>query len=463
MIDYSYVQIEKAIRGKLVVPTRRSRFKGPVSTDTRTLAPGSLFIAIKGPHFDGHEFIEAAFAKGARLCVAEYASAHRIRRKDPDIIFVESTLQAMARLAAFHRREKKIPVIAVTGSCGKTTTKEMLAQLLSTRYRVLKSEGSENNIYGVTKTLLRLDDQEVAVVEIGTNQIGEIYHLARIVNPTHAVLTLIGNAHLSGFRSLQGVKREKLSLLEALPDKARVYLNAEDKNLTHERLKKMKVRRCGFSAGYDCYAARPHLMNNGSVFLLNGKTKVVLPLLGRHNIVNALLAIAAARDFKIKDAAMAEAFKNFEPIKGRLRHQEIRGIHWIDDSYNSNPSSLQAAIELFKSYPPEGRKILVLGDMLELGLRARAFHQEAGRSIAEYPFDLVLAVGELAKKFAEEAVFHGFDKKKIFVFGDSESAGRYLAGKLMPKDTVLLKASRGKHLEKVLEIFTSTPQQDPPS
>lgn len=452
MLDYTYKQLEQAVRGKLMIPTRRSFFKGRVSTDTRTLQPGDMYIALKGKNFDGHDYIDQAFEKGARLCIAELGSSRKIRRRDPDIIFVENSAQALCRLAGFHRRQKNKPLIAITGSCGKTTTKEMLAHLLSGKYKVLKNLGTENNTVGVPRTLLGWDDEDLAVIEIGTNQIGEIHYLTRLVQPTHGVLTLVGHSHLAGLRSIQGVRREKTSMIEAMEPGGTVIYNAEDRNITHEKLKTLRSIRVGYKKGMNFYADQIHLLDNSIGFRMNGKTRVAVPVLGQHNVINALLAAAAASCFGVKAEDVKERMATFEAPKGRLRYQESGGIHWIDDSYNSNPSSLKAAIELFRSYPPKGRKVLVLGDMLELGPQANAFHREAGQQIAGHAFDLVLTVGALAGRFAEEAVVSGFAKDKIHTFASSSDAGQFLKDRLQTGDTVLLKGSRGMKMEKVMEI-----------
>ncbi|MBP9733274.1 MAG: UDP-N-acetylmuramoyl-tripeptide--D-alanyl-D-alanine ligase [Candidatus Omnitrophica bacterium] len=452
MIEYTYKQLEQATRGKLMIPTRRMGFKGKVSTDTRTIQPGDLYIALKGKNYDGHDYIDLAFEKGARMCIAELGTGRRVRRRDPDIIFVENTQQAMCRLASFHRRQKNKPLIAITGSCGKTTTKEILAHLLGVKYKVLKNIGTENNIVGVPKTLLNWEDEDLAVIEIGTNQIGEIHYLTRLVQPTHGVLTLIGHSHLAGLRSIQGVRREKMSMVDAMDDNATVIYNGEDRNIVHDRLKKLKTVRVGYKKAFNFYADQIHMLDNSIGFRLNGKTRIAAPILGQHNVLNTLLAIGAASCFGIKPDDVKARMVSFEAPKGRLRYQELNGIHWIDDSYNANPSSLKAAIELFKSYPPKGRKILVLGDMLELGPQANAFHREAGQQIAGYPFDLVLTVGTLAARFAEEAAVSGFAKEKLNTFATSTDAGNYLKDKLMPADTVLLKGSRGTKMEKVMEL-----------
>lgn len=452
MLDYTYKQLEQAVRGKLMIPTRRTAFKGKVSTDTRTLNPGDMYIALKGKNFDGHDYIDQAFEKGARLCIAELGTERRVRRRDPDIIFVENTQQAMCRLAGFHRRQKAKPLVVITGSCGKTTTKEILAHLLSAKYKVLKNIGTENNTVGVPKTLLNWEDEDLAVIEIGTNQIGEIHYLTRLVQPTHGVLTIIGHSHLAGLRSIQGVRREKMSMLEAMDDGTTLIYNAEDRNIVHERMKKLKTIKVGYKKGMNFYADQIHLLDNSIGFRLNGKTRIAAPLSGQHNILNTLLATAAASCFGIKPDVVKERMTAFTAPKGRLRHQELNGVNWIDDSYNANPSSLKAAIALFRSYPPKGRKILVLGDILEIGPQANAFHREAGREVAGYDFDLVLTVGTLAARFAEEAVVSGFAKDKIRTFPTSAEAGVFLKDQLKPSDTVLLKGSRGMKMERVMEI-----------
>jgi len=451
-MNYSYLELEKALRGKLVTPTRRKRFEGELCLDTRTIKKGDMFVPLKGVNFDGHNFIAEAFAKGARVCLAEHSSDWKVRRLDGDVIYVDDCLQALGRLAAFHRRKHDIPVIAITGSCGKTTTKDLMAHLLSKQFKVLKNEGTENNSIGVPKALLGLADHDIAVIEVGTNQKGEIRHLSRIVNPTHAVLTLIGNAHLTGFRNVEGVRAEKLSMIEALEDGAIAIVNGEDKNIDHERLKKIKCIRVGFAPRRNAfYADEIELHEGGLSFRLNGKTKIRANLLGRHNVLNILLAIAAATEVGLKLGSVKGMVESFVPAKGRVRYQEVGGVYWIDDSYNSNPTSLRAAIELFKSYPPRGRKILVLGDMLELGEKADMFHREAGEAIAAHPFDLVLTVGDLSKQIADGAIAGGFRKAKIKSFASSAEAGIWLKTELEKNDTVLLKGSRGMRMEKVLE------------
>jgi UDP-N-acetylmuramoyl-tripeptide--D-alanyl-D-alanine ligase len=456
-LKYRYPEMEKVVRGRLLLPTRRGLFQGKISLDSRTIQPGDMFIPLKGTRFDGHQFLGEAFDRGARLALCEYQFEGRLKRKYGDIIFVENTLQAMGRLAAYHRRKFKIPVVAITGSCGKTTTKDILAHVLESKYCVLKSRGSENNFVGVPKTLLSLnDDHQIAVIEVGSNRIGEIRHLSRLVNPTHAVLTLIGNAHLTGFRSVEGVRTEKISMVDALENDSVLIYNAEDKNIRHRRFKKLRTVRVGFKKTMDVYADKIDLLSSGSTFLLNRKIELKSPLLGHHNILNVLLALAAAEKLGINRKFFAERIASFQPTRGRVRYQEVQGIHWIDDSYNSNPTSLRAAIELFKDYPPRGRKILVLGDMLELGPRASLFHREAGQTVASHPFDLVITVGEFSKDMVEGAVNKGFVKKKLKSFRTSEEAGDFLKGQLKSEDTVLLKGSRALRMEKVIECCTNS-------
>lgn len=458
MIDYSLQEIAKAVRGELEGPQKSERFKGDVSTDTRHIQAGQCFVALRGPQFDGHRFIEEAIRKGVTLCVAEKASLPSSLELSCDFIWVDNTLQALGRLAAYHRRQlgKKIPVIAVTGSCGKTTTKDLIAHFLATKYKVLKSEGSENNYIGVPKTLLRWKDEEVIVVELGTNRSGEIRHLSKVVNPTHAVITMIGNAHLSGFKNVRGVQEEKMSILESMDENSVLVYNADDKNIKHPDFKKFKKIRVGFTKTYDHYADQLDLMHDGANFMLDGKEKVTSPLLGKHNILNFLLALGVAAELGVTRQAAVKSISSFKAPKGRVRFQEIGEVAWIDDSYNSNPSSLDAAIELFRSYPKTGRKILVIGDMLELGPKASLFHREAGRSIAQYQFDLVLTVGQLAKRFAEEARFFGFASERINEFANSEDAGKFLKTQLKSGDTVLLKGSRGMKMERVMDECNAT-------
>ena len=449
MLNYRYQEIQDAVTGSLTFPDKDLRFVGRVSLDTRTLEKGDLYIAISGERYDGHDFIDEAFKKGASLCIAEKKNS--LRRQEDKIIWVKDSLRALSALAAFHRRQKNISVIAITGSCGKTTTKDLLAHFLKKRYSVLKSASSENNAVGVPKTLLRIDQEEVAVLELGSNHPGEIESLSRLAMPTHAILTVIGKAHLKGFHDLEGVRREKLSLLKELGDGATVVYNAEDPHLRDLPEGSFKVRRVGFHPEFDTFASNVEDREEGKRFQLNGKFPVSSPLWGKHQIMNVLLASQMAFDWGIRPEEIGELLERFQAPEGRMTFHTTGQVQWMDDSYNANPTSVKAALEWFESFSHPGRKVLVLGDMLELGKNAVDCHREVAQDIVHSGIDLIILVGGLCEHVSRELVQKGFDATKVFHFSDSQKAGEFLRSRLMSGDRVLLKGSRAMHIERVME------------
>lgn len=411
-----------------------------VSTDTRTLQKGDIFFALKGPHFDGHDFLETAVEKGASTLVIEASSKiHPDWRKKARIIEVPDTLKAYGEHAARHRRKFKIPVVAVTGSCGKTTVKELIAHVLSRKFNVLKNHGTENNLVGVPKTLLKLDaSHEAAVLELGTNRPGEIATLSAMVRPQIAVVTRIGKAHLEGLGSLEGIKTEKLSIANSLERGGLLVLNGEDPEL--------------MGVTSSAHRALPVSLSSASA----DKNLFEAPLLGRHNIVNVHLAVAVARELGMDDATIRKALADFRPPAGRLSLRRIEGIDFIDDSYNANPTSFGAALEVLGTFKTRGRKAIVCGDMLELGSESESCHRELGRAIAALAPDFAVAVGGWSRAVADEALQRGYRPERLRAVQDSEEAGSVLRSWVRAGDCVLVKGSRGMKMEKIFECFTTS-------
>ncbi|HZI58545.1 MAG TPA: UDP-N-acetylmuramoyl-tripeptide--D-alanyl-D-alanine ligase [Verrucomicrobiae bacterium] len=423
------------------------------SIDSRTINPGDLFIAIAGERFDGHEYVEAALKKGA---VGAVIRSDKKYTGDPRrVLRVEDTMKALQSLGAAARRLWGKPLLAVTGSAGKTTTKEILADILSTRFRVMKSSGNLNNHIGLPLQLLKLESEhDLAVVEMGMNHAGEIRALGALAHHDLAVVTTVAPVHLEFFGSLAEIARAKYEIIETLPSTGVAVLNADDEYVSQfGRDFKGKVVTFGIRRAADVSAQKVKLNGaEGSTFeLVAGSVgePVTFPLVGEHNIYNALAAAAAAMERGITPSQAAGALSSIRPPDKRGQVLHVSGATIINDCYNSNPRALAAMIDTLASMKA-GRHILVVGEMLELGPTAEALHRESGRHAAEKKIDLVIGVRGLAKAVAEAACGAGTQAQFVET---PEQAGEWLARNLRPGDAVLLKASRGVKLERALEML----------
>jgi UDP-N-acetylmuramoyl-tripeptide--D-alanyl-D-alanine ligase len=422
------------------------------SIDSRTLKHGDLFFAIRGDRFDGHDYVKAALDKGA---VAAIVAAGRALDADPHgLLVVDDTLKALQSLGAAARRLWGKPVLGVTGSVGKTTTKDLLAHLLATRFRVMKTTGNLNNHIGLPLQLLKLEaEHEIAVVEMGMNHLGEIRALGQLAQHDLAVVTAVAPVHLEFFNSLADIARAKYEIIETLPSNGVAVLNADDDYVSQfGRGFKGKVVSFGIRRAADVSADNIHVNGTkGSEFdLVAGSVReqVRLPLVGEHNIYNALSAAAAAMERGVPPSDLVEALATVVPGDKRGQVQEIAGATVINDSYNSNPKALNAMIDTLASMPAR-RRILIAGEMLELGATGPALHAECGRHAAEKKIDFVIGVRGAAKSLAEAACGGGVQSQFLET---PEEVGEWLARELRPGDAVLLKASRGVKLERALEI-----------
>jgi UDP-N-acetylmuramoyl-tripeptide--D-alanyl-D-alanine ligase len=372
-------------------------------------------------------------------------------------IKVKNTTHALGDIARYRRKQFHIPLIAVTGSNGKTTTKEMIACVLSKKFKVLKNEGTKNNQVGVPLTLLRLDSSyNIAVLELGTNHPGEIEYLTKVCQPNIGVITNIGPSHLEFLHSLKGVFREKHKLLESLGNPYLAVLNCDDAYLRKEALKKNKrpfIFGFGRRNHSDFSVSDVRHLSNRLEFRVNQKYKFTLDTLGYYNIYNALAAIAIARIFGMDYKDIASQLANFDFPQGRLKLIQLKQANFIDDTYNSNPFSLRQALDALANFTNKGRKIFVMGDMLELGRGAEPFHRQAGRRLAEI-CDALITVGTLSKFAAGAALSYGFDARNIFSCSSAKAAREILLNKIAPgpDDIVLVKGSRAMKME---EIFNN--------
>jgi len=425
-----------------------------VSIDTRTLVPGQLFVPLSGGHTDGHRFIAEAFRKGAALALCERRAYGAWEGREPGpLVLVDDATAALQRLARRYREGWPGLMIAVTGSSGKTTTKDLVAAVLATASPTLKTEGNLNNHWGVPLTLLGLRaEHRSAVVEVAMNHPGEIAFLATLVKPDAAIITNAGSAHLEGLGSLAAIVAEKASLAAALPAGRPVFAGADSPRLI-AALQAMKARLVsyGFAGGASLSPeSYTSLGPEGSRFRVPGFPPVHLRLIGRHQVQNALAALAVAREYAIDPAAAVAALERERPAKGRMEVRTVGGATLLVDYYNANPDSTRVALETLAEWPRASRRIAVLGDMLELGARAAALHRETGARVKDAA---LWVVGTHAGDYVAGAERAGVETR---VFADKATLAQALRPLLTPGTVVLLKASRGAALEEVLEHLRET-------
>lgn len=423
-------------------------------TDTRELGPGDVFVCLQGPHFDGHRFAADALAAGAAGVVTQ----REVEGVGPQLV-VEDTLAALADVARYVRGlgdEHLEAVIAITGSNGKTSTKDLCAAACAARWRTVAPVRSFNNDIGVPRTLFQLDSGVGALVaEVGTNGPGEIARLAALVRPYVGVITNIQPAHLEGLDSLDGITREKGSLLDELTGPSVAVLNRDDSmfDALAERAPGPVVS-FGVDSEADVRGVDVDCRPDGTSFLVDGRCPVTLQHLGRHAVSNALAAIAAAcaAGVPLEDAAAALA--DVPPPAGRFVVRRLGALTVVDDCYNANPGSVAAALDVFGGLDVAGRRLAVLGDMLELGDRADELHREVGAHAAAVRLDGLIAVGEyaesIARGFAEGADVHGHEPAPVVVCSARDEVFEHLRGELRRDDAVLVKGSRGMRLEMIV-------------
>ncbi len=453
---FTVKEIVEATGGKLACGSPQAKVKG-VSTDTRSMSSCQAFLALKGNNFDGHDFIPAAL-KSCPPCIIVSKLPKVKLPGNTALIMVKDTTLALGDMARFNRGKFDKPVIAVTGSNGKTSVKEMISWVLSGGWRVLKNEGTKNNQVGLPQTLLRMGrSDDFAVVEIGTNHFGEVDYLSGIARPNIGVITNVGPSHLEFLKDLDGVFNEKTRIFANLEPPAIGLVNADDPYL--RPLLRRKTRGFilfGYGVKEKCdFCARGVKAADGKVrFRFNNhKTDFVLSTFGVHNVYNALAAIAVGRIFGLAPETISRRLRDFDFPNGRLKLVEVRGVKFIDDTYNSNPLSLNNALAALGTVKCRGRKILVMGDMLELGREKELLHRRAAGSITNI-CDILVTVGKLSAFTAKTAKALGFRGKNIFCCSSSAEARELLSNTISPGagDIVLVKGSRSMKMEEVFKI-----------
>jgi len=459
MIRMDVRTVAEITGGHLMQNGASVEFRG-ISTDSRTLQPGELFIPLRGENFDGHDYLTQAIQRGAAACLSEEMIGGLL----VPVVKVKDTLQALGDLAAAVRGQFSAPVIGITGTSGKTTCKEMLASVLTSLGPGLKSAGNYNNLIGVPLTLFGLQpEHRWAVVEMGMSARGEIARLAEIARPNIGLITNVGAGHLENFDGISGVARAKGELFISLPADGVALINADDPEVSVLPVAN-GVRRVLFGVNPDAdVRAEKIVARNGSVsFLLviaGAAQQVVLPLPGRHNVANALAAAAAATVIGVSLQDIAAGLQAFQPCPGRMELLELPGdVVVLEDSYNANPLSVHAALDALHDLGAPGRRIAVLADMLELGPSAPELHQQIGAIIPERA-DWLFTYGRLAKEIAHGAREAGLAEDRIFSSADQDELVVHLLGLLKAGDRVLIKGSRGMRMEKVTAALRDSMQK----
>ncbi|MEC2304288.1 MULTISPECIES: UDP-N-acetylmuramoyl-tripeptide--D-alanyl-D-alanine ligase [Heyndrickxia] len=426
-----------------------------VCIDSRKIEKGNLYVPLTGRHADGHQYVEDAFRRGAAASLWQKDVPNP--PANVPLLIVEDTEKSLQELSKSYRNALRAKVVGITGSNGKTTTKDMVASVLSEKFKVQKTEGNFNNHQGVPLTLLSLDeDTEIAVVEMGMSAKGEISFLTSIARPDVAIITNIGEAHIQNLGSREAIADAKLEITEGLPENG-LLIYMGDEPLLQERVPNItgiRTKTFGKGHGNDLYPVEWKQETSSSTFRTNasGDIDFYLPVLGEYNVINSLAAILAGREFGMPFEEIRAGLGKTRLSAMRMEMADgINGSKIINDAYNASPTSMRAAIRLVEQFEGTGRKILVLGDMLELGEKEAAFHREVGRDLNPEKIDFVFTYGKLGRLIAEAC---DFPDNRVFAFEDKERLIDMLKGKIGAGDLVLVKASRGMQLEEVVKAIT---------
>lgn len=431
------------------------------SNDTRQIQQGDVYIGIKGEKVDGNKFYETAFQNGAKVCILEDEKVVKQlenKYKDNAILIVENATKAVQQIAKYKRELYNIPVIAITGSNGKTSTKDMVASVVSQKYNTLKTQGNFNSQIGLPLTILRLKEQEAMVVEMGMNQLNEISALTNVAKPTIAIITNVGTSHIGLLGSRENILKAKLEILEGLSKDGTLIIN-NDNDLLHEwnnKNEKYKVITFGIDNKSDFMAKNIKMTEQGSNFeLINENLKVQVPVGGKHFVYNSLCAIAVGKLLKIEQEKIVEGIKSFELTKRRMDVKKSKnGAIIINDTYNANYDSVKSGIE-YLAQIKSNRKIAVLGDMLELGEFSKELHQKVGEEIIKNKIDILVTVGKEAKNIVKKAIELGLQQENIYQLENTEEAVKLLNKIIHSQDAVLVKASNSMKFENIIEGINS--------
>lgn len=459
IVKMNVEEILNATRGKLLIGNLKENCEN-FCTDTRKILENDVYVGLKGENFNGNEYYEEALRKGAKVAIVsgiEIPKEKLEQYKDKTIIEVDDSLIAFGKIAEYKRSLYNIPVIQVTGSVGKTSTRDIIANVVRTKYKTLQTEGNLNNHIGLPTTLLKLKDHEALVVESGMNHLGEISYLGEITKPTIAVITNVGTAHIGLLGSRENILKAKLEILENLKPGGTIVIN-NDNDMLNKWAKEDKLYKkytFGIDEESDVMAYNIKIGNKSSTYnvkINNEEYTVNVPVSGKHFVYNSLCAIAIGNLLGISPENIIKGIETFSLTKNRMEVVKVKdNVTVINDAYNASYDSMKPAIEYLKELPAK-RKIAVLGDMFELGEFSEEIHRKVGIEVVTHKIDILVTVGKLAKYIAEEAKYLRMPEKNIISLETTEEASEYLNKILQKDDAVLLKAAHGMHFS---EIFKS--------
>ena len=448
MKNITIEDIIKVTEGTLLTQGKENILKD-VTTDTRTIKKGDTFIGIKGEKFNGNELWEKAIELGAKIVIVEgvkIAEKDIQKYNDIAIILVEDTVKALGQIAKYKRSLYNIPVVAITGSVGKTSTKDIVANVVSQKYKTLKTEGNFNNHLGVPLTLLKLKDHEAAVIEMGMNHEGEIRYLTNIVKPTISVITNIGTSHIGYLGSRENILKAKMEIVEGMEHKKLIINN--DNDLLHKfnkENKEIETITFGIENQSDIMAKDIVLNEQTSEFMYKNE-KIKIPVGGIHFVYNALCATAVGESLEIDKKQIKQGIENFKLTQKRMEIITLNnGAKIINDSYNASFESMKASLKYLAEQKGE-RKIAILGDMLELGEFSKKLHNDVGKEVTKNNIDLLICIGKEAKHIAEAT-----DIENVKYYEKSEEALKFIKSVIKPKDIMLFKASNGMKFYEIVE------------
>ncbi len=455
---FSLKDVLKAIHGTLISGEQEMSFYG-ISTDSRLIREGNLFVALKGEKFDGHDFINVVVKEGATGVIVqnEEKISQVTTGKNVAVIKVSDTLFALGELAHAWRKKLSIPVIGLTGSSGKTTTKEMIAAIISRKKNILKTEGNLNNLIGLPQTIFRLNDKhEFMILEMGTNTRGEIKRLTQIAEPDIGLITNIGPAHLAGFGSMDVVREEKSDLFMNMPFLSTAIINLDDKALT-ATTEKWQGNKVTFSMSPNADVTVKDIEKNGARgmrfnLVIGGNVqKTEIKIVGLHHVYNAMAAAAASFAAGMDIRTISEGLSAFRPFSGRMEIIKLHnGAYLLDDSYNANPASVREALMTLKDLKANHNGFVFLGDMLELGTQSEEMHRKIGMLMATIGVNALFLQGNLSGVTAAGAKEGGLADESIFILPDKNNGIDYLKKHLKKGDWILVKGSRGMKMEKIV-------------
>lgn len=447
-MEITFKEMLEAIDGEVIIQKEEINFN-KICIDTRKIEKDNVYLAIKGANFNGNDFVLKAFECGASIAIIDEVKFDLKEASNKGtVIKVKNTREALLNLAKFYRKKLGLKVIGITGSTGKTSTKDLVAAVLSKKYNVFKTKGNFNNDIGLPLMILELNSAyDVAVLEMGMSSLGEIELLASVARPNIGVITNIGLSHIENLRTQENILKAKMEICTFFDENSILIVNAEDKLLQNVSDNGYKVKKIGYNHEYDVYASNIILREEETEFLAHafGEEAVfTLPMAGKHNVLNAMLAIEVAECLNVSFGEMVKGIDNLEATSMRLQVIKKQGLTIINDCYNASPDSMKSSLDVLSAYK-SGRRVAILGDMYELGDESEKAHFEVGK-YANDKLDLLIVIGEYIKNFKD-----GFNNDSIIMYNTKEECIKELENIVKKDDVVLVKASRGVKLEDVVK------------